>query len=41
MPDKLRDADLKALGDTAEIQIETWTGEERHRTTSWPESCAR
>ena len=35
MPPTLRDADLKALRDTAEIQIETWNGDERHRTTIW------
>jgi hypothetical protein len=35
MPATLREADLKALRDTAEIQIETRNGDERHRTTIW------
>jgi hypothetical protein len=30
-----REAELKALRDTAEIRIETWDGDRRHRTIIW------
>jgi hypothetical protein len=35
VPTSFRDTELKALRDNPEIQIETWNGSQRHRTTIW------